>query len=110
MHPFWASLIIFAVFITVEGVASWIFIRSSKNRFPALWKHAGCPTLLGDSDLISAWGTNRYLLRREYQSLRDEAGRQFAERLRLPMLIGYFGSWLAVVGFLVCLCIFGKPS
>ena len=109
MNPFWASFIIFAVFLTVESIASWVFIHRSRKKYRALWEHAGCPTLLGDSDLISAWGTTRYLMRREYQSLSDEAGRRFAERLRLPMLVGYFGSWLSVIGFFVCLLLFGKP-
>lgn len=109
MHPFWASFVVFALFLSVESVASWVFIRRSRKLYRSLWEHAGSPTLLGDGDLISAWGTNRYLMRREYQSLRDDPGKQFAERMRLPMLIGYFGSWLAVLGFLICLFLFGKP-
>ena len=109
MNPFWTSFAVFAVFLTVESVASWLFIRGSRKRHPVLWEHAGSPTLLGDSDLISAWGTTRYLMRREYESLNDRLGRQFAERLWLPMLIGYFGSWLSVGAFFLCLFLFGKP-
>ena len=109
MHPFWVSFAVFAVFLAVESVASWVFIRRSKERYPALWEHAGCPTLLGDADLIGAWGTNRYLMRREYQLLNDDAGKRFAEELRLPMLIGYCGSWLSLAVFFICLFLFGKP-
>jgi hypothetical protein len=109
MHPFWISFAVFAVFLTVESVSSWIFIRGSKKRHPTLWEHAGCPTLLGDGDLIRAWGTNRYLLHKKHLELNDGAAQEFAEKLRLPMLIGYFGSWLAVAAFLLCLLLFGKP-
>ncbi len=109
MDPFWTSLAVFAVFLTVESLASWSFIRGSRKSHPVLWEHAGSPTLLGDSDLISAWGTTRYLMRREYEVLEDSSDRQFAERLRLPMLIGYFGSWLSAGTFFLCLFLFGKP-
>ncbi len=64
---------------------------------------------MGDSDLISAWGTNRYLLRNRHLEISDEGARQFAERLRLPMLVGYFGSWVSVAVFFLCLAVFGKP-
>lgn len=109
MHPFWISFTAVAAFLIVESVSSWIFIRCSKKNHPMLWEHAGCPTFWGDGDLIGAWGTNRYLLRRRHLELGDEASRQFAERLRLPMLVGYFGSWLSVGAFFVCLYLFGKP-
>lgn len=109
MHPFWFSLSVFGLFLTVEGIASWVFIRRSRRLYPELWEHAGSPTLLGDGDLISAWPTNRYLLRRQYLQLDDATARNFAEKLRLPMLIGYFGSWAAVAGVLVSLLVFGKP-
>ena len=109
MHPFWLSLGIFGFFLTVEGVASWVFIRRSRRYYLELWEHAGCPTLLGDSDLISAWPTNRYLLRRGYLQIGDAKARNFAEQLRLPMLVGYFGSLASVAGFFICLFVFGKP-
>jgi len=108
MSPFWTSFGLFATFLVVESFWSWRFIRGSKKYHHVLWVHAGRPTLLGDGDLISAWGTNRYLLERRYRQLNDAAAEQFAERLRLPMLVGYFGSWLSLGAFFVCLAVFGK--
>lgn len=109
MHPFWITFIVFAIFLTAESIASLLFIRKSRNNYPVLWKDAGCPTILGDSDLISAWKTNRYLLKRDYLKIEDETGRQFAERMRFPMLAGYFGAWGGALLFVTSFMFFGKP-
>lgn len=109
MHPFWISFGLFAVFLTVESVASWVFIRRSRRNHPELWIHAGSPTLLGDSDLISAWPTVRYLLRREYRQIKDVNATTFAEQLRTPMLVGFFGGWISATGVFACLFVYGKP-
>lgn len=48
-------------------------------------------------------------MRREYASMGYDAGKRLAERLRWPMLIGYFGCWLSGAAFLLCLAVFGEP-
>lgn len=109
MHPFYLCSSLVVALILVESTTSWIFIRRSRKRYPILWSDAGEPTLLGDGNLIRAWGTNHYLLKREYQHLSGPDGRYFAEKMRMPMLIGYFGGWISVLLFWLCILIYGTP-
>jgi len=109
MHPFWSSFIAFAVFLVAESILSWHFIRGSKKHHRVLWRHMGSPTLMRNADLIGAWKINKYLLRKKHAILQDVEARGFAERMRLPMLVSYFGSFVTVIIFLGCYFVFGKP-
>ncbi len=107
---FWSTFGIFAICLTLESITSWMFISGSKKKYPELWEHAGEPTLIGNGDLINAWPLNKYLMRRQYKEIENEAAKVFAESLRLPFVLSYFSAISSVVVFFVCLFIFGRPE
>lgn len=93
----------FLAALLAESLTSWLFIRGSRRRHPALWRHAGCPTVMGNGDLISAWPLVRYVGRREYAALPDPAAVRFADGLRLPLVASYWATAASVAAFLAAL-------
>lgn len=107
---FWVSFAVFFVCLIFESITSWIFIRRSKKYYPVLWEHAGSPTLMGNGDLVSAWPLTRYLLNKRYLEISCESSKSFAEKLRLPFLMGYFSAVVTVAIFFIVLFVFGSPA
>lgn len=107
---FWLSFSIFAFFLTLESVTSWFFIRGSKKKHPDLWLHAGEPTLMGNSDLVSEWPINKYLIYREYLEIDNKEAIMFAEKMRLPVVVSYFLAALSAINVLICIFVFGKTA
>ncbi len=107
---FWISFVIFILFLILESIMSWIFIRKSKTLYPKLWLHAGKPTLMGNGDLISAWPLNKYLMNRDYIELEDNNEKDFARRIRLPFILSYFLALLSGIAFINTFFIVGMPE
>ena len=101
----WTVFGAFLIFLIAESLTSWLFIRGSRKNHPSLWQDAGCPTLIGNSDLISAWPLIRYVSRRKYSALPDRSAVAFADGIRMSMIVSYWaalGSGIAaLVGFLL---------
>ena len=70
---------------------------------PKLWEDAGCPTLMGNGDLISSWHLVRYVSRREYRFVDDVDAVSFADRLRGPLAVSYWAAVVSVVVFFALL-------
>ena len=107
---FWLSFWLFIVFLVLESITSWIFIKRSERNHPDLWRHAGRPTLIGNGDLISAWPLNKYLMNRQYSKLKNQEAINFAESVRGPFVFSYFGACLAVRLLLIVMFTFGVPE
>lgn len=100
---FWAAIGVFLVSLLAESVTSWMFIRGSKKRYPALWEHAGCPTIMGNGDLISAWPLIQYVTRKDYAAVSDGAAVSFADGIRMPMVASYWATVASAVAVAVTL-------
>ena len=107
---FWLAIGFFFICLILESITSWIFIRGSKKHYPKLWKHAGKPTLLGNGDLMRAWPLNEYLMKKKYQKLKDPLALAFANRIRFPFVLSYFGAAFSVIIVVVVALIFGIPE
>jgi hypothetical protein len=99
----WAIGGAFLILLIAESLTSWLFIRGSRTKHPSLWQHAGCPTLLGNGDLMSAWPLIRYVRRRDYAALPDGAAVAFADRMRMPMIISYWAALASAVALVASL-------
>jgi hypothetical protein len=86
---FWIAFAAFGVCAIAESVTSWLFIRGSRERYPAHWQHAGSPTIMGNANLMSAWPLLRYVAQRRNAMMEEEAPVSFADRFRWPMVISY---------------------
>jgi hypothetical protein len=100
---FWPTFAIFLICLLAESLTSWLFIRGSKKKHPALWGHAGCPTIMRNGDLISAWPLIRYVSRREYVTIEDPVAISFADRIRVPMVVSYWATLGSVAAFFFAL-------
>ncbi|WP_375203472.1 hypothetical protein [Hyphococcus sp.] len=100
MNLFWLSFLLFLACLIAESITSFVFIKDSKKRHPALWEHAGKPTLLGNGDLISAFPLIQYAQARRYESLADEKSIAFADRIRMPMVISYYAAVVSALIFI----------
>jgi hypothetical protein len=89
----------FVVGLLAQSVSSWSAIRRAKHLHPGLWLHSGRPTLWGNRDLVRTWPLVRYYLARGYlrpsqidgetlPPICDPEALNFAEHLRLPLVIG----------------------
>ena len=102
------SGVFFIAGLALEGITSWIAIRVARKRHPELWVHSGKPTLLGNGDLMKAWPLVRYYRDRAYlksirqdgqqfSAVKDVGSLEFAERVRTPLLYGYYAGWAGVL-------------
>ncbi len=98
-----AVIVAFVLFLIAESVTSWLFIRGSKRKHPALWEHAGCPTLLGNGDLFSAWPLIRYVSRRDYAAVSDTQSVNFADVFRVPLIATYWAAVASAIALIVTL-------
>ena len=101
------SFLLFFVPLLGESVTSWIAIVTARKRFPELWEHSGCPTLMGNGNLTKAWPLVKYYRDRDYlevvghgAALRGPVGDPeaiaFAEKLRGPLVWTYWSAWLGI--------------
>jgi len=107
---FWSAFGVFSFFLILESITSWVFIRGSKKYHPVLWQHSGEPTLMGNSDMISAWPLNKYLMNRKYLEIADQSAIAYAEKNRLPFAITYFGACISAIAFFTVIYLFGVPQ
>jgi len=99
---FWTFAGLFFFCLVFESLTSWIFITRSRKNHPKLWHHAGCPTLIGNGDLIRAWSLNKYLLFSRFEELTDRGAVQFARKMRVPVVGTYFFTvGLAPIAFVI---------
>jgi hypothetical protein len=85
----------------VNSIIFWEFVKGSKRKFPALWEHAGQPTLFEDAHLFSAIPLVKYIWRRDYAEINDHKAISYADKLRRPAV----SSYIAAVFFLSTLFI-----
>jgi hypothetical protein len=85
-------IIAFVLFLIGESLTSWLFIRGSRKKHPGLWEHARRPTLMGNGNLLNAWPLVRYVTRRDYAAVPEPHSVTFAEALRLPLIVTYWGA------------------
>ena len=95
----------FVLFLIAESTTSWLFIQGSRKNHPTLWEHAGCPTLIGNGDLINAWPIVRYVSRRDYAAVSDQRSVAFADKLRLPFLVTYWAAMASAIALIITLVI-----
>ncbi len=107
---FWIAFSLFFIFLLLESLLSWLFIRGSRKNHPKLWRHAGAPTVLGNGDLVSAWPLNKYLLQKRYKEIGDDSAVNFAERIRTPFLFIYTGACFMALTVFIVICFFGLPN
>lgn len=98
-------IVAFVLCLIAESVTSWLFIRGSKKKHPALWEHAGSPTLMGNGDLLSAFPLIQYARRRDYAAVSDSEAVSFADRLRLPLIVTYWAAVASAMALIVTLLV-----
>ena len=98
-----AVIVAFVLFLIAESVTSWLFIRGTKIKHPALWEHAGRPTLMGNGDLFNAWPLIRYMSRRDYAAVSDAQSVAFADTFRLPLIITYWAAVASAIALIATL-------
>lgn len=98
-----AAIVAFVLFLVAESVTSWLFIRGSRRKHPALWEHAGRPTLMGNGDLFNAWPLIRYVSRRKYEAVSDAQSVSFADTFRLPLIVTYWTAVASAIALIVSL-------
>ncbi len=109
-HPTIVAAGVFLLCLCAESLTAYIFLRGLRKRHPAQWRHSGQRTVWTDMDLVSAWGTIRYLQRRQYRMSADSAGRAFCERHRLPVVASYWSAVVTVILFFASLFALGWPQ
>ena len=67
-------------------------MKGSKRNYPALWEHAGRPTLFEDAHLFSAIPLAKYIWRRAYSEIEDSEAIVFADKLRRPAIFSYIAA------------------
>lgn len=105
---FIVAIAVFVVTLLAESITSWMVIRGTRRHHPALWHHAGEPTLIDNGDLVRSWPLVSYFMRREYRETKNEQAIAFAERLRTPFVYSYFLAWGGVVYALGYLFLFHR--
>ena len=109
-HPTIIAMGLFLLSLCAESLTSYLFLRGLKKRHPIPWDHSGQRTLWTDMDLISAWGTIRYLQSRQYRASSDRAGIAFCEQHRLPVVATYWAAVATVALFFGSLFLIGFPQ
>lgn len=115
---FYVALGFLIIGLTLESIPSWVVIRGSRKKHPELWIHSGKPTLLGNGDLFKAWPLVQYYKNKDYLKemvidyahyppIKDKAALEFAQKMRLPLVIGYY---CGIIGVVTCLLILIIPS
>jgi hypothetical protein len=92
----------FAVIITIWLVQMWFiydFLRSLRLKFPQQWEQLGKPTLVFNNSLSNNWAVYRFLWRRDYIALGDEAFTRRCVAVRAFSIAALIAGvlWVAVV-------------
>jgi len=109
LHPTAVALWLFLIGLCAESLTSFIFLRGLRKLHPQQWEHSGERTIWTDSDLISAWGTARYLQRRLYLGGGTRAGIAYCDRHRVAVVSTYWIAVVTVPVFLLSLLTLGWP-
>src|SRR5688500_3419199 len=109
LHPTAITLWLFLVCLCAESITSFIFLRGLQKEHPEQWRHSGERTIWTDSDLISAWGTIKYLQRCLYLNSSNQAGIAFCAKHRLSVVATYWAAGTTVPMFFISLFVFGWP-
>ena len=110
LHPTVFTISFFMVALLAESLTSFLFLRGLKKQHPLQWAHSGERTIWTDSDLISAWGTIRYLQRREYLGSGNATGIVFCARHRPFVISTYWAAVISFALFIVLLFTVGMPK
>ncbi len=109
LHPTAIALGLFLLCLCAESLTSFIFLRGLRKNHPIQWEHSGQRTIWTDSDLISAWGTVRYLQRRLYLDSGNAAGIAYCAKHRLPVVTTYWAAVITVPLFFLSFFFKGWP-
>jgi len=109
MHPTAIALIYFLGMLIIGSAIQWTFLIKLKKHHSVQWEHAGKPTIFNNGDLIKAWPTTKYLLKKLYVDSGSNEGVKFCNSFRNSMIYGYFLTGSTVPLFLVSMLIFGWP-
>jgi hypothetical protein len=109
-HPTVYAMALFFAFMIGGSIVQWIFLIRLKRLDWEIWVRAGRPTIWSDRDLIRAWPTIKFLLGKKYLFTGTRVGHRFCSFYRYPLFLGYFGTCLSVIWFLVSLFLNGWPQ
>ena len=76
-HPTVITLIYFLGMLIVGSAIQWTFLIKLKKHHPEQWEHAGKPTIFNNGDLVKAWPTTKYLIKKLYTESNLTSGIQF---------------------------------
>ena len=110
-HPTPLLFSAFVLALLAESWFSWRFLRRLQREHEAIWEASGRRTIWTDGDLVSAWGTVRFLWVRDYAkfcSTKDEL--RFFERFRMPVVVSWACATLTVAAFLISWMAIGWPQ
>jgi hypothetical protein len=110
MHPTAIALMYFIGMLIIGSGIQWTFLIRMKKNHPEQWEHAGKPTIMNNGDLVKAWPTTMYLMKRSYNESNSSTGINFCNTYRLPMIYGYFLTAISVPLFFACIFLFGWPE
>ena len=110
IHPTSIALMFFLIMLVIGSAIQWTFLIKLKKHHSILWVHAGKPTIINNGDLVSAWGTTRYLMNRDYNQSENDDGIRFCESFRGAMFYGYFLTASSVPIFIFSIFVFGWPE
>jgi hypothetical protein len=109
-HPTIIATIFFVSSLLIGGITHWTYILKLKKHHSSLWVKAGSPTIKSDRDLFTTWPTIKFLLNKQYVISGNLKGKEFCSSFRMPVLIGYFSTCIAVPVFFLCIFVFGWPQ
>jgi hypothetical protein len=109
-HPTLISVWAFLLGAVAEGWYSWDYLTKLRRTYPLLWERSGRRTIWTDGTIIDAWPTIRFLWRREYLAIANAEERGFFERYRMPMVVSWALSGIAVIAFLASVSTLGWPN
>lgn len=110
MHPTAIALIYFLGMLIIGSAIQWTFLIKIKKHHPEQWEHAGKPTIMNNGDLVKAWPTTKYILKKLYNNSNSISGIKFCDTYRSSMIYGYFLTVISVPLFFASIFIFGWPE
>lgn len=109
-HPTVIALIYFLGMWVIGSAIQWTFLIKLKKHHVEQWEHAGKPTIFNNGDLVKAWPTTKYLIKRFYIGSNSKSGIQFCNVYRFPMIYGYFLTAISLPLFIASIFLFGWPQ
>jgi len=108
-HPTAITLIYFLGMLIIGSAIQWTFLIKLKKHHTVQWEHAGKPTIVNNGDLVKAWPTTKYLMKKNYTTSGSNTGIEFCQTYRSSMIYSYFLTAVSVPLFLLSIFVFGWP-